>query len=214
MTSSIAPRAVRARRLPLFLLLSATLLCPAAAQAQALVGSDWPATLRGWVAAMLALMATVVGLVSNHHRERPASFLIGMMLSWVVLRATAAPSAAGLRPLLLTLLVLCGVQYLLRQMNWKRSWIDHALLIQCLVVPASLLLTGGQVGALSSVWQAVLSLELVAAMGWALWLRRERLQAGVDDASARDFLLMSVLLLPTMAALVAERVLAATSESL
>jgi two-component system, NarL family, sensor histidine kinase UhpB len=215
MTSPIAPRASRVRRLPLFLLLSATLLCPAVAHAQAFAGPDWTATLRGWMAAMLALMATVVGLVSSlHHRERPASFLIGMMLSWVVLRAAAAPSAAGLRPLLLTLLVLCGVQYLLRQMNWKRSWIDHALLIQCLVVPASLLLTGGQLGILGSIWQAVLSLELVAAMGWALWLRRERLKAGADEVQSREFVLMAALLLPTMAALVLERLLAATSESL
>ena len=215
MTSPIAPRASRARRLPLFLLLSATLLCPAVAQAQAVAGAEWTTTLRGWVAAMLALMATVVGLVSSlHHRERPANFLIGMMLSWVVLRAAAAPGAAGLRPLLLTLLVLCGVQYLLRQMNWKRSWIDHALLIQCLVVPASLLLTGGQVGLLGSIWQAVLSLELVAAMGWALWLRRERLKAGVDEAQSRELVLMAALLLPTMAALLAERLLAVTSESL
>jgi signal transduction histidine kinase len=215
MKSSIAPRATRARRLPLFLLLSAALLCPAVAQAQTFAGPDWTATLRGWLAAMLALLATVVGLVSSlHHRERSASFLIGMMLSWVVLRAAAAPSAAGLRPLLLTLLVLCGVQYLLRQMNWKRSWIDHALLIQCLVVPASLLLTGGQFGVLSSVWQAVLSLELVAAMGWALWLRRARPQAGSDEAGSGDFVLMASLLLPTMAALVAERLLAAVSDSL
>jgi two-component system, NarL family, sensor histidine kinase UhpB len=215
MTSPIAPKASRARRLPLFLLLSAALLCPAVAQAQGFAGPDWTATLRGWLAAMLALMATVIGLVSSlHHRERPASFLIGMMLSWVVLRAAAAPGAAGLRPLLLTLLVLCGVQYLLRQMNWKRSWIDHALLIQCLVVPASLLLAGGQVGILGSVWQAVLSLELVAAMGWALWLRRERLKASADEALSREFVLMAALLLPTMAALVAERLLAAGSESL
>ena len=141
-----------ARRLPLSLLVALALLCPAAAQAQVQTGLYWAATLHAWVAAMLALMATVVGLVSGlHHRERPASFLIGMMLSWVVLRAAAAPGAAGLRPLLMTLLVLCGVQYLLRQMNWKRSWIDHALLIQCLVVPASLLLTGGQVLILGTV---------------------------------------------------------------
>jgi two-component system sensor histidine kinase UhpB len=215
MKSPIAPRASRARRLPLFLFLSVTLLCPAVAQAQAFAGPDWTTTLRGWLAAMLALMATVIGLISSlHHRERPASFLIGMMLSWVVLRAAAAPGAAGLRPLLLTLLVLCGVQYLLRQMNWKRSWIDHALLIQCLVVPASLLLTGGQLVILGSIWQAVLSLELVAAMGWALWLRRERLKTGADENQSREFVLMAALLLPTMAALVTERLLAAASESL
>ena len=164
---------------------------------------------------MLALMATVVGVVSSlHHRERPASFLVCMMLSWVVLRATGAPAAAGLRPLLMTLLVLCGVQYLLRQMNWKRSWIDHALLIQCLVVPASLLLTGGQVGLLGAVWHAVLSVELVAAMGWALWLRRSRLRATPDEAQTREFRLMALLMVPTMLALLAEMGLAGVSESL
>jgi two-component system, NarL family, sensor histidine kinase UhpB len=60
----------------------------------------------------------------------------------------------------------------------------------------------------------VLSLELVAAMGWALWLRRERLKAGADEASSREFVLMAALLLPTMAALVAERLLAASSDLL
>jgi len=215
MTLPTAPGAAKARRLPLLLLIALALLCPAAAQAQSQAGLYWAATMHGWVAAMLALMATMVGLVSGlHHRERPASFLVGMMLCWVVLRATTAPGAAGLRPLLMTLLVLCGVQYLLRQMNWKRSWIDHALLIQCLIVPASLLLTGGQVGILGVVWHAVLSLELVAAMGWALWLRRLRLQATPDEVQAREFRLMAALLLPTMLALVAEMLLAAVNESL
>jgi signal transduction histidine kinase len=114
----------------------------------------------------------------------------------------------------MTLLVLCGVQYLLRQMNWKRGWIDHALLIQCLVVPASLLLTGGQVGLLGTVWHAVLSVELVAAMGWALWLRRQRLQATPDEAQTREFRLMALLMVPTMLALLAEMGLAGVSESL
>lgn len=209
--------ACRLQRLPLPLLVSAALLSPACALAQAPVTANlfWAATLQGWAAAMLALMATVVGLVSGlHHRERPANFLVGMMLAWVVLRATTAPGAAGLRPLLMTLLVLCGVQYLLRQMNWKRSWIDHALLIQCLVVPASLLMTGGQVGVLGMVWHVVLGLELVAAMGWALWLRRQRLLATPDEAQSRELGLMAVLLLPTMGALVAEMLLAAIDESL
>lgn len=191
-------------------------IAPCVAEAQAPTTSlFWAATLHGWAAAMLALMATVVGLVSTlHHRERAASFLVGMMLSWVVLRAANAPGAAGLRPLLMTLLVLCGVQYLLRQMNWKRSWIDHALLIQCLIVPASLLVMGGQVVLLGTLWHVVLGLELVAAMGWALWLRRQRLQAAPDDAQQREFRLMAALLLPTMVALVADMVLAAASEPL
>ena len=192
-----------------------TLLSPLTAQAQSLVGPDWSATVRGWVAAMLALMATIVGLIASlHPRERPANFLVGMMLSWVVLRAAAAPSAAGLRPLLMTLLVLCGVQYLLRQMNWKRDWIDYALLIQCLVVPASLLLSGGQVGVLGWVWHDVLSLELVAAMGWALWLRWRRMREQPASEAAHDFRLMLALLAPTMAALVADLLLVWISEPL
>jgi signal transduction histidine kinase len=203
----------RAGRRPLPALLLPALLWPAAAHAQASL--YWASTAHGWAAAMLALMATVVGLVSGRHsREWPASFLVGMMLSWVMLRAASAPGAAGLRPLLMTLLVLCGVQYLLRQMNWKRSWLDHALLIQCLVVPASLLLTSGQVGVLGVLWHAVLSLELVAAMGWALWLRRQRMLANPDDGHRGDFGLMALLLLPTMLALVAELLLSATTESL
>jgi two-component system, NarL family, sensor histidine kinase UhpB len=215
MTRPTAPKADTARRPLLFLLMALTALWPVAAHAQAQTGLYWAATLHGWLAAMLALMATVVGLVSGlHQRERPASFLVGMMLSWVVLRATSAPGAAGLRPLLMTLLVLCGVQFLLRQMNWKRSWIDHALLIQCLVVPASLLLMGGQVGILGTVWQAVLSLELVAAMGWSLWLRRLRVIASPDETHTRELRVMALLLLPTMAALLAELGLAGVSESL
>jgi two-component system sensor histidine kinase UhpB len=213
MISPTAPRLQAARRLTLVLLLAAA---PCVAQAQAPTASlFWAGTLHGWAAAMLALMATVVGLVSTlHPRERPASFLVGMMLCWVVLRAANAPSAAGLRPLLMTLLVLCAVQYLLRQMNWKRGWIDHALLIQCLVVPASLLVMGGQVVLLGTLWHVVLGLELVAAMGWALWLRRQRQLAAPDDAQQRDFRLMAMLLLPSMAALLADMLLAALNEPL
>ena len=204
MKSPTAPRIAMTRRPLLLLLMFFAVQWPTVAlaqsQAQAQHGLYWAATLHGWVAAMLALMATVVGLVSGlHQRERSANFLVGMMLSWVVLRASATPGAAGLRPLLMTLLVLCGVQYLLRQMNWKRDWIDHALLIQCLIVPASLLLTGSEMGSLSAVWHAVLSLELLAAMGWALWLRRQRCLAAPEDAEVRgDFRLMATLLVPTI----------------
>lgn len=180
------------------------LALPVTAQAQP-TALLWATTVHGWVAAMLALMAAVIGLVAGlHPRERPANFLIGMMLSWVLLRAASAPGSASLRSLLMTLLVLCGVQYLLRQRSWKRSWIDHALLIQCLIVPASLLLTGGQTGLLDEVWHAVLSLELVGAMGWSLWLGRR--QAQTHEATS-DWRWMAALLLPTMAALAAELLL-------
>lgn len=217
MIDPTAPGATAARRPPFLIPLLVVLCWPVAAHAQAQVPASlyWAGTLHGWVAAMLALMATVIGLVAGSHpRERPATFLIGMMLSWVVLRAAGAPGAAGLKPLLMTLLVLCAVQYLLRQMNWQRSWLDHALLIQCLVVPASLLITGGQVGLLGAVWHVVLGLELIAAMAWALHLRRRRLKGGGDAVQLREFRVTAALLVPTMLALLAEMLLAACSEPL
>ena len=197
------------------LLLGLACCGPAAAQAQ--TSLYWAATLHGWATAMLALLATVVGLMSGlHPRERHANYLVGMMLGWVMLSATAAPSTTGLRPLLMTLVVLCGVQYLLRQMNWKRRWIDRGLLIQCLIVPASVLLLARgpsvDLGLLGAVCHAVLNLELVAAMAWALWLRRQRLAVTQDPALRSDLRAMSLLLLPTMLALLAELLLATTTD--
>ncbi len=164
-------------------------------------------TAHGWVAAMLVLAAAVVGLIARQHpHEQHASFLVGMMLSWVVLSATAAPAAVGLRPLLMTLLVLCGVQYLLRHAGWQRRGVDQALLIQCLIVPASLLLTQGQVGLLGRFWHAALGLELVIAMGWSLWLLRRRETSGAEP-QRREFPPMALLLLPSMLALLVDMLL-------
>lgn len=166
-------------------------------------------TAHGWAAAMLVVAAAAVGLIARQHpRERHASFLVGMMLSWVLLSATAAPASAGLRALLMTLLVLCGVQYLLRQAGWQRRSVDQALLTQCLVVPASLLLTGGQVGLLGKFWHVALGLELVSAMGWSLWLQRPR-----ETGPRREFALTALLLLPVMLALLAGLLLPLTASA-
>jgi hypothetical protein len=134
-----------------------------------------------------------------------------MMLSWVMLRAASGPGSASLRSLLMTLLVLCGTQYPLRQQNWKRGWIDHALLIQCLVVPASLLLTGGQGGLLDEIWHAVLSLELVVAAGLGA---APGPPAGREEEAPAPWGWQAALLLPTMAALCAELVLALLAPTL
>ncbi len=160
-----------------------------------------------WLAAMLVAMAVVLGLFAwLHTRERNAGFLAGMMLSWVLLRAGSGQTALGLRPLLMTLLVLCGVQYLLRQVNKRAEWISHGLLLQCVAVPLSLLVTGGRVGLLAPVWQVLLGLELVAAMVWVLRLRWHKLRAGntPDAAQRQDFRVMLALLAPTVLALLAE----------
>jgi hypothetical protein len=146
-------------------LLPALLLAlPAAAQAQS-TGLLWAATVHGWMAAMLALMAAVLGLVAACTARAAGQLPDRHDAELGDAARRVRPGSASLRSLLMTLLVLCGTQYPLRQQNWKRGWIDHALLIQCLVVPASLLLTGGQGGLLDEIWHAVLSLELVDAAG-------------------------------------------------
>jgi signal transduction histidine kinase len=183
---------------------------PAWAQALPLPAAFWAGAAQAWLAAMLVCMSGVVMVfASQHDRERSGWFLAGMMMSWVMLRAGTGTSAAGLRPLLMTLLVLNGVQFLLRQVNTRVEWISLALSLQCLVVPLSLFLAGSHINALGPFWHAALLLELVMAMGWVLWLRCCRLQQGAKtEAMVRaDLHLMAVMLLPTMLALLAELVL-------
>ncbi|MFO1227848.1 sensor histidine kinase [Roseateles sp.] len=176
----------------------------------------WATGAQAWLAAMLLGVALALGLLSLVQRNQQGSlFLAGMMLSWVLLRAGSGPTALGLRPLLMTLLVLCGVQYLLRQINTQQEHVTHALLIQCLVVPLSLLLSGGEVEALARLWHSVLVLELVAAMAWVLGQRWRRWRAD-PVAETRlacphpDFRLLTALLAPTMLALLAELALSWT----
>lgn len=200
------------RRPFLALLGLVALQCSTAAQAQSapLPSALWAAALHGWAAAMLVAGACVLALLaSQHQRERSGMFLAGMMLSWVLLRAGSGPTAIGLRPLLMTLLVLCGVQFLLRQVNRQTEWIAHALLLQCLAVPLSLLLAGGQMDLLAPLWHLVLGMELVLTMGWVLWLRWEKLRSAspAEGALRSDFHLMLLLLLPVMASLLIELVL-------
>ena len=79
------------------------------------------------------------------------------------------PHGLGLRPLLMTpaRAVRCAVPAASDQ--YAAGARDHALLIQCLVVPQSLLLSGGEVEALARLWHSVLVLELVAAMAPGCW---------------------------------------------
>ncbi|MET0518506.1 MAG: ATP-binding protein [Burkholderiaceae bacterium] len=161
------------------------------------------------LAAMLLMMAVTTGLLAFlHPRERHVFYLSGMMLSWVALRAGGAASQPGLRPLALALLVLCGVQFLLRQVAWGRYWIDLLLLLQCALVPLSLLLAPPpQQALLSLLWPSLLVLELLAAFAWHLRLRL-RAMDGIellDPVPRRDFLLMSVLLGLAALAMLAEQ---------
>jgi two-component system, NarL family, sensor histidine kinase UhpB len=206
---------------------AALLLLPAASLAQAPPNAPpnfsalLPSLIQaapGWLAAMLLIMALSLALLTRRQaQERHLLYLSGMMLSWLLLRASLAlPPGHGPAQLALALLTLCGVQFLLRQQAWSRGWIDRALLLQCLLLPLSLFFADRPtMGWLAPAWSALLTLELLAAMGWQLRLRWLALQrAGTIDPSdplgpplGRDFALMSTLFGLAASALLAQQLL-------
>jgi signal transduction histidine kinase len=79
---------------------------------------------------------------------------------------------------LLPMIAATAVQFLLRYGGWRSRPIGVALAAQCVVVPMSLLAGGPtRLHVLANVWYALLSLELLVAMGFYLWtIRRHRLR--------------------------------------
>ena len=77
---------------------------------------------------------------------------------------------------LLPLLTLAAVQFLLRYAHYRNRWVDRLLPLQCLVMPATLLLAGPErLQAAASVWYPLLALQVLAAAAFYLrTLRRMR----------------------------------------
>ena len=84
-------------------------------------------------------------------------------------------------------LLLLAVQFLMHYAGWRSRPIEVALVAQCLAMPASLLLAGGQrLYMIASTWYVLLLMQLLGAIAfyiWAAWRARRR-----------DFGVMSVLL--------------------
>jgi signal transduction histidine kinase len=71
---------------------------------------------------------------------------------------------------------MCAVQFLLRRVRAESAWIGRALALQCLLVPASLLLVGaGGTYGMARFWSTLLALQVLGAGLYALrslWRRR------------------------------------------
>jgi signal transduction histidine kinase len=71
---------------------------------------------------------------------------------------------------------MCAVQFLLRRVRAESAWIGRALALQCLLVPASLLLVGaGGTNGMARFWSTLLALQVLGAGLYALrslWRRR------------------------------------------
>ena len=113
----------------------------------------------------------VLGLV--HRRDGQLARFGAVSVVWVALAALsglrALPldngSAEWLWAALLPLLAWAGVQFALRHARLQSGWVDRALPLQCVLVPASLWLAAPQQLYLAaSVWLLLLALQLLAAV--------------------------------------------------
>ncbi|MDY0748553.1 ATP-binding protein [Paucibacter sp. R3-3] len=182
------------------------LLLPLACAAQVSVVQSFPAKLAslwlagapGWLSAMLMMMAITTGVLALlHRRERRVFFLGGMMICWVLLQAENGFERPALQLLTLGVLVLCGVQFLLRTVLWSRLWLDIALMAQCVLAPLSLQLVAPEsMQRLVTTWYALLTVELLAAFALHLSERRRSLRAvmPMDPVELIDFRLMTALM--------------------
>jgi signal transduction histidine kinase len=133
------------------------------------------------VSATLALMGGfmfVLGWINR--RDSHLAYFGALSIGWAVVEARL-----WLRDLpldgaqvefalcaMLPLLTLATVQFLLRYANHRSRLVDRALPVQCLLVPASLLLAGPQrLYAMASFWYVLLALQALAAA--VFYLRRQ-----------------------------------------
>ncbi len=140
------------------------------------------------LAAMLLMMSICLVVVARQHRrDRPALYLAGMMLAWVLLACfTGAVQALGW-----SAAALFGVQFLLRTAGLSRAALDLALLAQCLLSVVLVLLWPAALEAV----HAMAALELLAAQVWQVReLRRHSLLATAAPFEINDARWMSALL--------------------
>lgn len=138
-------------------------------------------------------------------RENHLGYLVGACLLTAVLnlrflgsvpdlpRAWVEWGLASLTPPL----VLCLVQFLLRQVQWQHRALDVALMLQCLLMPLTLWWAGpGHHNTLAQAWFVVLGAQVAAATGYHLWLSWR--------AQKRDFWPMAAILCCTLSLMALE----------
>ena len=145
----------------------------------------------------------VLGWINR--RESHLAYFGALSIGWALvetrlwLRDLPFDSAAAelLFCSLAPLLAWASVQFLLRYAQYRHRWVDIALPLQCVLMPASLWLAGPQqLYALASIWYALLALQVLAAT--VFYLRAHHL------ARSLSFLPMVLFLGIAAVALVAE----------
>ena len=137
------------------------------------------------ISATLALMGGLMFVLGwRHRRESHLAYFGALSVGWALVEAQRwlselpwPPAAAEFfRAALLAFLTLAAVQFLLRYAHYRHPWIDRALALQCVLMPASLVLAGPQrlhVFAMS--WLCLFALQIGAAAWHHLQIRRRAL---------------------------------------
>ncbi|HEY4069529.1 MAG TPA: ATP-binding protein [Burkholderiaceae bacterium] len=123
---------------------------------------------------LAALGLTMLGLFAWNQREVSIGYFAALTLVWSVLSArfwwldppwddatTEFLGCAGF-----AVLTALAVQFLLSHANLRSRWIEKALIVQTLLMPATLWLAGpGRLFAMASLWYPLLALEVLAVVG-------------------------------------------------
>ena len=130
------------------------------------------------ISATLLLMGGfmfVLGWVNR--RESHLAYFGALSVGWAIIEARLwlrdlpfdNATAELLLCALLPFLTLASVQFLLRYAHYRNRWVDLLLPLQCLVMPATLLLAGPErLHAAAGVWYPLLALQVLAAAAFYL----------------------------------------------
>ena len=126
------------------------------------------------VSATLVLMGGFMFVMGwMNRRESHLAYFGALSFGWAVVESRLwlreLPVSGAVAELLLAsmmpLVTLALVQFLLRYAHWRQRWIDIFLPLQCLLMPATLLLAGPQrLHAVATLWYALLGLQALAAV--------------------------------------------------
>jgi two-component system sensor histidine kinase UhpB len=133
------------------------------------------------VSATLALMGGFMFVLGwMNRRESHLAYFGALSVGWAIVESRLwlrdLPFGNAVAELLLCamlpLLTLASVQFLLRYAQHRSRWLDVLLPLQCLVMPASLLLAGPErLHSMAGFWSVPLALQTLAAAGF--YLRRQ-----------------------------------------
>jgi signal transduction histidine kinase len=138
----------------------------------------------GLSVALLLMGGFAVALGWAHRREGTLVWFGGLCLSWGLSDVRlwwrepplSGPAMEAAQVAWMAVVAMCAIRFLLRRSGETPAWIGRALLLQCLMVPASLAVGGDDaINLLARFWSTLLALQVLGAgvaVLRSLWRKR------------------------------------------